>query len=194
MFVFLFQGTSRRRTAARVSYVNMINGEGSSSLLTRLKIQEDIEERERRRIREKEKKEANLVLLQDLAVWEEKELGPDVVKQLHSMWEVNVIRIYWEFNFVMKCVFSHPLYPKQFWGSSKWIPGIVGRSFSLKLNSFFFFQGMPFYISLCQAVRKYFSFFLFTDSFASWLTVFIKRFSLHTRPQYHRTGAEFCLC
>ena len=67
----------------------MINGEGSSSLLTRLKIQEDIEERERRRIREKEKKEANLVLLQDLAEWEEKQLGPDVVQQLHSMWEVN---------------------------------------------------------------------------------------------------------
>ena len=74
----------------------MINGEGSSSLLTRLKIQEDIEERERRRIREKEKKEANLVLLQDLAEWEEKELGPDLVKQLHSMWEVNSRRIYWE--------------------------------------------------------------------------------------------------
>lgn len=74
----------------------MINGEGSSSLLTRLKIQEDIEERERRRIREKEKKEANLVLLQDLAEWEEKELGPDLVKQLHSMWEVSFRRIYWE--------------------------------------------------------------------------------------------------
>ena len=93
-FVFLFQGTSRRRTAARVSYVSMINGEGSSSLLTRLKIQEDMEERERRRIREKEKKEANLVLLQDLAEWEEKELGPDVVKQLHSMWEVRLTSIY----------------------------------------------------------------------------------------------------
>ena len=71
----------------------MISGEESSSLLTRLKIQEDIEERERRRIRDKEKKEANLVLLQDLAEWEEKALGPDVLKQLHSMWEVRVIRI-----------------------------------------------------------------------------------------------------
>ena len=101
MFVYVFQGTSRRRTAARVSYVNMINGEGSSSLLTRLKIQEDIEERERRRIREKEKKEANLVLLQDLAEWEEKELGPDVVKQLHSMWEVNYRIFYLKINFIL---------------------------------------------------------------------------------------------
>ncbi|KAL9979823.1 hypothetical protein ACROYT_G017540 [Oculina patagonica] len=86
--VTVSDGTGRRRTAARVSYVNMINGEESSSLLTRLKIQEDIEERERRRIREKEKKEANLVLLQDLAEWEEKELGANVLKQLHSMWEI----------------------------------------------------------------------------------------------------------
>lgn len=84
----LFSGTGRRRAAARNSYVKMINGEESSSLLTRLKIQEDLEERERRRIREKEKKEANLVLLQDLAEWEEKELGTDVLKELHSMWEV----------------------------------------------------------------------------------------------------------
>lgn len=83
-------GTGRRRTAPRNSYIKMINGEDSSSLLTRLKIQEDIEERERRRIREKEKKEANLVLLQDLAEWEEKELGADVIKQLHSMWEVRI--------------------------------------------------------------------------------------------------------
>ena len=84
----LFSGTGRRRAAAHNSYVKMINGEESSSLLTRLKIQEDLEERERRRIREKEKKEANLVLLQDLAEWEEKELGTDVLKELHSMWEV----------------------------------------------------------------------------------------------------------
>lgn len=84
----LFSGTGRRRAAARNSYVKMSNGEESSSLLTRLKIQEDLEERERRRIREKEKKEANLVLLQDLAEWEEKELGTDVLKKLHSMWEV----------------------------------------------------------------------------------------------------------
>ena len=67
--------------------------EESSSLLTRLKIQEDLEERERRRIREKEKKEANLVLLQDLAEWEEKELDPDMIKQLHSMWEVIVVNL-----------------------------------------------------------------------------------------------------
>ena len=66
----------------------MLNGENSSSLLTHLKIQDDLEERERRRIREKEKKEANLVLLQDLAEWEEKELSTDAMKQLHSMWEV----------------------------------------------------------------------------------------------------------
>ena len=85
---YYFKGTGRRRAAARISYASMINGEGSSSLLTRLKIQEDLEERERRRVREKEKKEANLVLLQDLAEWEEKELGTDAVKQLHSMWEV----------------------------------------------------------------------------------------------------------
>ena len=71
----------------------MINGEESSSLLTRLKIQEDLEERERRRIREKEKKEANLALLQDLAEWEEKELDPDMIKQLHSMWEVIVVNL-----------------------------------------------------------------------------------------------------
>ena len=69
----------------------MINGEDSSSLLTHLKIQEDIEERERRRIREKEKKEANLVLLQDLAEWEEKEVGTDIMEQLHSLWEVRII-------------------------------------------------------------------------------------------------------
>ena len=85
-------GTGRRRTAPRNSYVKMINGEDSSSLLTHLRIQEDIEERERRRIREKEKKEANLVLLQDLADWEAKELGADVVKQLHSMWEVKICK------------------------------------------------------------------------------------------------------
>lgn len=82
------EGATGRRRATRVSYVSMINGEESSSLLTRLKIQEDLEERERRRIREKEKKEANLVLLQDLAEWEEKELDPDMIKQLHSMWEI----------------------------------------------------------------------------------------------------------
>ncbi|XP_067052488.1 serine-rich adhesin for platelets-like [Acropora muricata] len=82
------EGMGRRRTVPRVSYNKMINGEESSSLLTHLKIQEDIEERERRRVREKEKKEANLVLLQDLAEWEEKELGADVMKQLHSLWEI----------------------------------------------------------------------------------------------------------
>lgn len=86
-------GATGRRRATRVSYVSMINGEESSSLLTRLKIQEDLEERERRRIREKEKKEANLVLLQDLAEWEEKELDPDMIKQLHSMWEVIVVNL-----------------------------------------------------------------------------------------------------
>lgn len=86
-------GATGRRRATRVSYVSMINGEESSSLLTRLKIQEDLEERERRRIREKEKKEANLVLLQDLAEWEEKELDPDIIKQLHSMWEVIVVNL-----------------------------------------------------------------------------------------------------
>lgn len=85
----MLPGTGRRRNASRNSYIKMINGEDSSSLLTRLKIQEDIQERERRRIREKEKREANLVLFQDLAEWEEKELGADVVKQLHSMWEVS---------------------------------------------------------------------------------------------------------
>lgn len=85
----MLPGTGRRRNASRNSYIKMINGEDSSSLLTRLKIQEDIEERERRRIREKEKREANLVLFQDLAEWEEKELGADVIKQLHSMWEVS---------------------------------------------------------------------------------------------------------
>lgn len=82
------EGATGRRRATRISYVNMINGEESSSLLTRLKIQEDLEERERRRLREKEKKEANLVLLQDLAEWEEKELDADLIKQLHSMWEI----------------------------------------------------------------------------------------------------------
>lgn len=92
-FLSVLQGTGRRRNAPRNSYNKMINGEDSSSLLTHLKIQEDIEERERRRIREKEKKEANLVLLQDLAEWEEKELGADIVKQLHSMWEV---RAFWK--------------------------------------------------------------------------------------------------
>lgn len=82
------EGTGRRRTTVRNSYSKMINGEDSSSLLTHLKIQEDIEERERRRIREKEKKEANLVLLQDLAEWEEKEVGTDIMEQLHSLWEI----------------------------------------------------------------------------------------------------------
>lgn len=90
-FLFPLPGMGRRRTVPRVSYNKMINGEESSSLLTHLKIQEDIEERERRRVREKEKKEANLVLLQDLAEWEEKELGADVMKQLHSLWEVRFI-------------------------------------------------------------------------------------------------------
>ena len=92
-FFHCFLGATGRRRATRVSYVSMINGEESSSLLTRLKIQEDLEERERRRIREKEKKEANLVLLQDLAEWEEKELDPDMIKQLHSMWEVIVVNL-----------------------------------------------------------------------------------------------------
>ena len=106
LFFFLLGTTGRRRAATRVSYVNMINGEESSSLLTRLKIQEDLEERERRRIREKEKKEANLVLLQDLAEWEEKELDPDIVKQLHSMWEVTINNYYRDVAMMM-CGFNN---------------------------------------------------------------------------------------
>lgn len=84
---YLFAGLGRRRSAR--SYVNMLNGESSSSLISHLKIQEEFEERERRRLKEKEKKEANEALLQELAEWEVKELTPDIIKQLHSMWEVS---------------------------------------------------------------------------------------------------------
>ena len=64
----------------------------------------------------KEKKEANLVLLQDLAEWEEKELGPDVVKQLHSMWEVKKVKIiYDEINFIIMKFLSLLLYLLEPW-------------------------------------------------------------------------------
>lgn len=67
----------------------MVNGENSSSLVNRVKIQEQSEEKERRKQREKEKKEANQALLQDLVDWEKKELTPEIMNQLHSMWEVS---------------------------------------------------------------------------------------------------------
>ena len=78
-----FVGLGRRRSGR--SYANR---ENSSSLVSQLRIQEEFEERERRRQREKEKKEANEALLQEFAEWDKKELTPDVIKQLHSMWEV----------------------------------------------------------------------------------------------------------
>ena len=67
----------------------MLNGDSSSSIISHLKIQEEFEERERRIQKEKEKKEANEALLQELAEWEVKELTPETIKQLHSMWEVS---------------------------------------------------------------------------------------------------------
>lgn len=86
--MFIFNLGSGRRRSGRNSYIGNLKGE-NSSLVTQMKIQQECEERERRKQREKEKKEANEALLQELTEWEENHLTDDIVKQLHSMWEVS---------------------------------------------------------------------------------------------------------
>lgn len=56
--------------------------------MTHLLLEEEENQREMKRIKEKEKREANEALMQELAEWELEMFTKNVLKELRSMWEV----------------------------------------------------------------------------------------------------------
>ena len=82
----------RPRRSGRTSYgANGINAEERSSLMTHLLMEEEENQREMKRLKEKEKKEANEALMQELDRWEKEIFTKNVLNELKSMWEVGII-------------------------------------------------------------------------------------------------------
>ena len=80
----------RRRRSGRSGYSNGRSGEQTSRLVSHLILEEEETQKELRRQKEKEKREANEALMQELAEWEKEVLVHvhGLLKELHSMWEV----------------------------------------------------------------------------------------------------------
>ena len=67
--------------------------------MNHLMMEQEENEREIKRLKEKEKKEANEALMQELNEWENEMFTKNVLKELRSMWEVIIpqsfsIRVY----------------------------------------------------------------------------------------------------
>ena len=83
--------SGRPRRSGRTSYVvNGVNAEKRSSLMNHLLLEEEENQREMKRMKEKEKKEANEALMQKLSEWEDEIFTKNVLKELRSMWEVGI--------------------------------------------------------------------------------------------------------
>ena len=81
----------RPRRSGRTSFVaNGINSEQHSSLMNHLLMEEEENQREMKRIKEKEKREANEALMQELNEWENEIFSNNVLTELKSMWEVRL--------------------------------------------------------------------------------------------------------
>ena len=76
----------RRRRSGRSS--NTMNSDQTSRLVSHLILEEEEAQKQFKRLKEKEKKEANEALLAKLNEWENEIFTPDVLKELRSMWEV----------------------------------------------------------------------------------------------------------
>ncbi|CAB3996699.1 Homeotic female sterile [Paramuricea clavata] len=73
----------RPRRSGRTSYVvNGMNAEKRSSLMNHLLLEEEENQREMKRMKEKEKKEANEALMQELSEWEDEIFTKNVLKEL----------------------------------------------------------------------------------------------------------------
>ena len=82
----------RRRRSGRTSYgMNGMNTEEQSSLMNHLLMEEEENQKEMRRIKEKEKKEANEMLMQELNEWENQIFTKKVLAELKSIWEVEIV-------------------------------------------------------------------------------------------------------
>lgn len=65
-----------------------MNTDQTSRLVNHLILEEEEKQKESRRLKEKERKEANEALMQELNEWEKDVYTPDVLKELQTMWEV----------------------------------------------------------------------------------------------------------
>lgn len=65
-----------------------MKSEEVSSLMNHLLMEEEESQREIKRLKEKEKKEANEALMQELNEWENEIFTSNVLRELKSMWEV----------------------------------------------------------------------------------------------------------
>lgn len=75
----------RRRRSGRSSYGK---SDQTSRLVNQLILEKEETQKEIKRLKEKEKKEANEALMQELNEWENEIFTPDVLKELQSMWEI----------------------------------------------------------------------------------------------------------
>lgn len=76
----------RRRRSGRSS--NTMNNDQTSRLVSHLIIEVEEAQKQFKRLKEKEKKEANEALLEELNEWENEIFTPGVLEELRSMWEV----------------------------------------------------------------------------------------------------------
>lgn len=79
-------GTRPRRSGR--SSLGSGGNEETSSLMSHLLLEEQENQREMRRIKDREKREANEALMAKLSEWEVEMFPSDVVKELRSIWEV----------------------------------------------------------------------------------------------------------
>ena len=83
-------GDRRRRSGRTSSVASGMNSEQHSSLMNHLLMEEEENQREIKRIKEKEKREANEALMHELSEWENEIFSKKVLTELKSMWEVRL--------------------------------------------------------------------------------------------------------
>ncbi|XP_028414754.1 uncharacterized protein LOC114537843 [Dendronephthya gigantea] len=81
----------RRRRSGRMNHMNGINPEEPSSLMNHLMMEEEENQKEIKRIKEKERREANEALMVELGKWENEMFTTDVLRELRSIWEIPAI-------------------------------------------------------------------------------------------------------